>query len=505
MKKNIIALLFVGFAGLMSAQTEYDALRLSQTDLTGTARYMSLGGAMGALGADASATKDNPAALGVYRSSEMSATLNFSLRKINPIEWQGKTSIQEGTSSVGFDNLSYIMAFYQGDSQSGLVSSNLSFSYQKLNNFNKTFQIKGAGSTNSFTGYLAAYSSPNPPIKGDVSYQNYDMPWLTVLGFDGYLINIAGQNFESLLKPGELVDPAYEFNQSGELSEYSIGWGGNYNNNLFLGVNMNVRTLEYQLSSTLTEDFQGGGGFDLVNKLTQTGLGANAKFGVIYMPTNGLRLGLSVHTPSIMYFNEESYADLHSTEIPSNEKNPATTPVNSQAFNLWSPMQVQASAALLFGKRGFISGEYNFINYQGARFNKNANSVQNFGDINFAMKDVLNNVHVLKAGAELRVTPNFALRAGYATYTPAVNSAYNDGKLLVRNSVNTNTEFFNQNYNTNYITLGLGYRTSSWFFDFAYVMRSQKEDFYTYQDRALRPALIEHKTNNLVFTAGLKM
>ena len=122
MKKNIIALLFVGFAGLMSAQTEYDALRLSQTDLTGTARYMSLGGAMGALGADASATKDNPAALGVYRSSEMSATLNFSLRKINPIEWQGKTSIQEGTSSVGFDNLSYIMAFYQGDSQSGLVS-----------------------------------------------------------------------------------------------------------------------------------------------------------------------------------------------------------------------------------------------------------------------------------------------------------------------------------------------------------------------------------------------
>ena len=196
---------------------------------------------------------------------------------------------------------------------------------------------------------------------------------------------------------------------------------------------------------------------------------------------------------------------MHSTEIPSNEKNPATTPVNSQAFNLWSPMQVQASAALLFGKRGFISGEYNFINYQGARFNKNANSLQNFGDINFAMKDVLNNVHVLKAGAELRVTPNFALRAGYATYTPAVNNAYNNGKLLVRNSVNTNTEFFNQTYNTNYITLGLGYRTSSWFFDFAYIMRSQKEDFFTYQDKALRPAVIEHKTNNLVFTAGLKM
>lgn len=90
-------------------------------------------------------------------------------------------------------------------------------------------------------------------------------------------------------------------------------------------------------------------------------------------------------------------------------KNPAQTPVNSQSFNLWSPMQLQASAALLFGKTGFISAEYNFVNYRGADSSSNFNSVQNFGDINMAMKDVLNNVHVLKAGAELKVSPVFSL------------------------------------------------------------------------------------------------
>ena len=63
------------------AQTEFDALRYLQPDISGTARYSAMGGAFGALGADASAIKDNPAGLGIYRSSELSATMNvFSQR-----------------------------------------------------------------------------------------------------------------------------------------------------------------------------------------------------------------------------------------------------------------------------------------------------------------------------------------------------------------------------------------------------------------------------------------
>lgn len=121
------------------------------------------------------------------------------------------------------------------------------------------------------------------------------------------------------------------------------------------------------------------------------------------------------------------------------------------------------------------------------------------------MKDVLNNVHVLKAGAELKVSPSFSLRAGYAMMTPAVNTGYNDGKLLVRNAVNTNTEYFDQKYNTTYMTFGLGYRQASWFIDLAYALRNQKEDFYPYQDKALPPAVIENKTNNIALTLGLRM
>ena len=122
-----------------------------------------------------------------------------------------------------------------------------------------------------------------------------------------------------------------------------------------------------------------------------------------------------------------------------------------------------------------------------------------------AMKDVLNNVHVFKVGAEVKATPNLSLRAGYAMMTPAVNQDYEFGKLLVRNSVNTNTEYFDQKYNTSFLTFGLGYREATWFIDLAYALRNQMEDFYPYQDIALMPALIDNKTHNIALTLGLRM
>ena len=66
-------------SGWLFAQGELDAYRFSQMELNGTARSMSMGGAFGALGGDMSVMSHNPAGLGVYRSSEVQATLNLSM------------------------------------------------------------------------------------------------------------------------------------------------------------------------------------------------------------------------------------------------------------------------------------------------------------------------------------------------------------------------------------------------------------------------------------------
>lgn len=502
MKKYIFFLCLLSVSSYIFAQTEYDGLRLSETELKGTARYMSMGGAFGSLGADASALKDNPAGLGVYRSSEIGTTLDLSLYNIAPISWINNTTNQEGKANMLFNNFSYIST-KSTENISGLVSSNFSFTYNRLKNYNKSFLVQGGTSGVSFTDYLVKYSGEIP---GSISYSNLEMPWLTVLGYNGYLLDtIPGSLSFSPTNTGGTVRPNYQMVQTGALSEFSFGWGGNFSNRLFLGANLNLRSLTYNLASYYAEVFQNGEKFSLANTLTQDGIGVNLKLGAIYLPTDNLRLGVAFHTPTYMSVEENSYADLTSSQIPSNEDNPSLTPVSSQTFNIWNPLQIQLSASYLFGIHGLISAEYDYINYAGSRFNSVKSSLQNFSDINTAMGTVLNNVHVIKLGGELKVTPSFALRAGYSTSSPTVKSDYKDGKILVPNSANTNTEYFNTIYNTNYYTFGFGYRGTNWIIDLGYVLKQQKEEFYPFAYPNEGAALLDNTTHDIILTVSYRM
>src|SRR5665647_1922869 len=106
---------FLTFAGAM-AQNVDDALRYSQIFYTGTARFMSMGGAFTALGGDMSTLSQNPAGIGVFRSSEIS---------LSPQLFHSKTS-------ANFNGLSddYLYNFNLG--QAGIVSSPVSYTHLTL-------------------------------------------------------------------------------------------------------------------------------------------------------------------------------------------------------------------------------------------------------------------------------------------------------------------------------------------------------------------------------------
>lgn len=53
------------------AQETYQDTKLIDNDLNGTARYVGMGGAMEALGADISTISTNPAGLGLFRRSQL--------------------------------------------------------------------------------------------------------------------------------------------------------------------------------------------------------------------------------------------------------------------------------------------------------------------------------------------------------------------------------------------------------------------------------------------------
>ena len=116
----------------MLGQNEVDALRYSQTFIGGTARSVSMGGAFGSLGGDYSSIVINPAALGIYRSSEFTITpafyfdqtsANFINSKNNDIKY-----------NFNLNNLGLIGA-YSSDETEGWIGAGCSFGYNRLNNF----------------------------------------------------------------------------------------------------------------------------------------------------------------------------------------------------------------------------------------------------------------------------------------------------------------------------------------------------------------------------------
>ena len=64
MQKLLFTLLSILLLYNSNAQTEIDALRYSQADIVGTARFSAMAGAYGALGGDFTTLSYNPAGIG---------------------------------------------------------------------------------------------------------------------------------------------------------------------------------------------------------------------------------------------------------------------------------------------------------------------------------------------------------------------------------------------------------------------------------------------------------
>ena len=79
MKKTLFILVTSLTSAFAMAQDIYQVGELSTTDLNGTARYVGMGGAMGALGGDLSVMSSSPAAIGLYRRNDLAVTASLSV------------------------------------------------------------------------------------------------------------------------------------------------------------------------------------------------------------------------------------------------------------------------------------------------------------------------------------------------------------------------------------------------------------------------------------------
>ncbi len=515
MKKLIIITLVLLGSTLAIAQTEFDALKTTQTDITGTARYMSMAGAFGALGGDASAIKDNPAGLGIYRRSELVGTLNFLFQNTKSV-WNDKSS-GDNLFKVGFNNFSYIVSkptwSNENGATTGLLNSNWSFSYNRLQNFDRNLRIAGDKSSSSLSDYIA-YVTTNAEITtnkifggNDINYDNNDIPFLSVLGYEAFLINEEQAGWKSDLTGSEKVTPSYTSNETGGINEYSLGWAGNFSNTFFLGATANIQSVNYNSNTTYGEAFNDRyGGYTLKNSLSTSGAGINLKVGAIVMPIDFLRLGLSINTPTVYLLNNSFSSSIQSnmySNFLDSIVSGKSDNYGSYEFNLQSPVELNLSIALILKNKGLLSLEYNLKDYSALKFMDVNGSSASYINENEGMTQMLKISHTFKVGGEYRLTENISLRAGYAYTTGATTSKAE--KLVLYNTTRNDSEYFLHN-NSKYITAGFGYHESGWFLDFAYMNKMLDETFYPYNTNIIdvNPAHVITFNNNLVATLGFK-
>lgn len=511
MKKNIGLWVLLLCSNLIVAQSELDIVKFVQPDINGTARYMSMAGAFGALGGDVSAIKDNPAGLGIYQHSETVGTLNF-LFQNNNNSWYGVNS-SDNLYKLKANNFSFVIASPTLQSKkgikSGLQNSNFSFSFQQVKNFNRQMTIQSGESPSSITDYMAYFT--NGILEADLQstddyepFDNQNIPWLSILAYEGYLINNPASNnsWVSILNADEKVIPSYYLHESGHINKYSFSWAGNFSHIFYLGFTGNIQTIDYNAVTEYEETFGESGGMNLNNTIDASGSGFNLDMGIIFRPVNNFRIGLSFQSPTIFSISED-YSSL--LNFNTEKQGYISTPIGYNSYKLQTPASFDISAAYIFGKKGLISIEYNYTDLKTTKLMDKHGSTKDFKDENSGMKSALDAVSTIKIGTEWILTDNFSVRAGYANMSDATQK--NTEKFMRINTIRTDTEYFLHN-GTRYLTAGFGYRENSWYLDFAYMNKLSKEKFYPYNSNNLNiegyPADIKTTNNNFVITLGVR-
>ncbi|MCM1021924.1 MAG: outer membrane protein transport protein [Muribaculum sp.] len=557
MKKTIIAAtVCIAFPSLAFAQAAVDLATMSQLDLTGTARFMSMGGAFTALGGDLSTLGTNPAGIGVYRSSEIGITLNLMSRNTETTTRDANDKHNKTLFRV--NNFGYVGSFNLYNNTTPYV--NFGVSYSRVASFDRIMS-GGWASMNgsSLSNYIAAMTNsegdiPFQDMKYNGSYNPYldgmvpnrpgaSIPWLSILAYNGYVINdnADGVTYSGLMGEGTTGSGEFKTREKGYVDEYNITFGGNVMNMFYYGIGVGITDLDYKQYSYYQENLNdayiaasrvgaaendpysivnGKADYRLNNFLHSSGSGFNLKLGVIVRPINELRIGLSVQTPTWYNMTDTYWGGIdykYTPNDPAYNTNPAQPgeimPITNGGsswhnYHMRTPWRMTVGLAGVIGSQVIVSADYE---YRGNNMQVSDVDDNEYADVTHDVKTYYKGTHTLRLGAEFRVTPQFSLRAGYAYQTSPVKSvAENDGVMIWTAGT---IPSYTLNKSTQYVTVGAGYRFNQHFYaDFAYVNRQRKSTFHAYSpvivgqalDQASPSAAVSARDNEFVLTVGYK-
>lgn len=491
------------------AQTIDDAMNFAENDYYGTARTMSLGGAMTALGSDLGSFVFNPAGSAVAKYSQVSITPGVSISSVNAY-FDNRSGSRDKINQARFivPNIGATLRFDTGRI-SGVKAVTVGFVTHMTNNFNRSF-ASGAQTPTSYAGYLADYASTAydriEKVYGYTAERlrrsewDINVDWNCKLGDEtGMIHNAPGAlprfwtgvtedyiGYNGTNKPHQVYTD-YSQRSYGSKLDYVINIGVNISDVVFLGANLGLQTYRYSYEDYLSE---GKVREELYtsrfNRLSSeyvyncSGNGVYGKFGILVTPFAGLRIGAAFTTPTVMNIAEDWQTTMSViTDIDSSGDRTTGlnrhTPVAENRYRFVSPMRFNMGLAYTFGKYAIASVDYELVNYGRSEFRRASGWSNDFTDLNREIKgtaptdefdyDFLGRQHMLRAGLELKPVQWLAVRLGYGLSTSG-RCYYENGRP------------FNLKANTNSYSFGFGYDPqSSFFMDIACRLKQCPEQY----------------------------
>ena len=541
MKKKVFALLLCGLPLMINAQDSFDVLQMSQTELRGTSRFQSMAGAFGALGGDISVLTQNPSGIGVYRNSDLGITFSLDFNSTKA----GVDKINETKFNV--NNVGYI-GVIRLDSES-VPNLNFGFSYNRLQSFNRHYRGGVSNIATSMSNFIAdefvnvaGYSYKDLYWEEDFNpYFDGYAPWAAVTAFDmptrtnGYvgIINANNSGMQGLYGQGTRGNAYYEVDERGHADEYNIAFGGNINNKVYFGLDFGILDLDYRSSQAYEEDLDDAyvmaddedllyspivndntrAEWGLYNYLHTEGTGVNFKLGLIWRPTQALRIGAAVHTPTYYDMRDTYMVEADLTAYQDGNLLYSATQASNDGYNYSStytmntPWHFMGSVAGVIGTSGLLSLDYECVANETMRIGDDRRN--NYPDVTESVKANFKPSHIIRLGGEYRVNPNWSLRAGYSIKTTQVEKGVDEYDYNIA-TVGTNPTYQYDNSVQN-ITCGLGYHYKSFYTDLAYVHKIRKSvynafspinDKYGYEPNV--SADVTDHNNRISLTLGMR-
>lgn len=546
--KKILSIMTAAMLGTaVSAQETYDNAQLATKDLNGTARYVGMGGAMEALGADLSTIGTNPAGIGMFRCGMVAGSFGFNTLS------DAKSFGNANKTNMSFDQAGFVYSMRSGRHS----MLNFGFNYTKSKNFDQILTAAGRlnnASQNKLSamknanGVYTLQDKNNGLVSNSGAYSQADYLYSNVL-FNHYKEPAENESADptnaQLNKNGVIVydntglpvyynATCYDFGRSttGYIGQYDFNVSGNSNDRFYWGFTVGIYDVHYNSSSLYSESLVDGGkaiGDVAMNDERKiTGTGFDVKAGLIFRPAeeSPFRIGLYVHTPTWYDLTTRNYTVLNNNTNEAYGSTERGKSSESYDFKFYTPWRFGVSLGHTVGNYLALGATYEYADYT-----TNDIRVNDGGEVDYwgnyyetssrdeAMKQNIKNslkgVHTVKLGMEFKPEKNFAVRLGYNYQSAMYNkNGFKDGSLESYGTYYASTTDYTNWKDTHRFTAGVGYNYGKFSFDLAYQYSQTNGDFYPFMsyvdnsepkfDNVCDAVKVSNKRNQLLFTVGYK-